>query len=100
MLTIRALSCMLWLCLLSCSSQAEEPPIVSKTMDAYYNRQTRISDVMNDPAFGDYGRLIFPVNTGYWSGTTLEQLNLTWYKSNQIPSIPSTALVAMRCRRG
>lgn len=48
-------------------------------MDAYYNRQTRISDVMNDPAFGDYGRLIFPVNTGYWSGTTLEQLQLTWY---------------------
>ena len=78
MLTIRALSCMLWLCLLSCSSQAEEPPI-AKTMDAYYNRQTRISDVMNDPAFGDYGRLIFPVNTGYWSGTTLEQLDLTWY---------------------
>lgn len=38
-----------------------------------------INDVMNDPAFGDYGRLIFPVNTGYWSGTTLEQLQLTWY---------------------
>ena len=79
MLTIRALSCMLWLCLLSCSSQAEEPSIISKTMDAYYNRQTHINDVMNDPAFGDYGRLIFPVNTGYWSGTTLEQLDLTWY---------------------
>ncbi len=44
-----------------------------------YTRQTRINDVMNDPAFGDYGRLIFPVNTGYWSGTTLEQLQLTWY---------------------
>ena len=57
----------------------EEPSIISKTMDAYYNRQTRINDVMNDPAFGDYGRLIFPVNTGYWSGTTLEQLQLTWY---------------------
>ena len=57
----------------------EEPSIISKTMDAYYNRQTRISDVMNDPAFDDYGRLIFPVNTGYWSGTTLEQLDLTWY---------------------
>lgn len=34
---------------------------------------------MNDPVFGDYGRLIFPMNTGYWSGTTLEQLALTWY---------------------
>lgn len=54
------------------------PPTSTGTM-TYYNRQTRISDVMNDPAFGDYGRLIFPVNTGYWSGTTLEQLQLTWY---------------------
>jgi len=45
----------------------------------YYNRQSRISDVMNDPSFGDYGRLIFPVNTGYWDGSTLEQLDLTWY---------------------
>ena len=48
-------------------------------MNTFYTRQSRISDVMNDPAFGDYGRLIFPVNTGYWSGTTLEQLQLTWY---------------------
>ena len=48
-------------------------------MNTYYTRQSRISDVMNDPVFGDYGRLIFPMNTGYWSGTTLEQLALTWY---------------------
>ena len=67
MLTIRALSCMLWLCLLSCSSQAEEPPIVSKTMDAYYNRQTRISDVMNDPAFGDYDTTCSPLMAGLCS---------------------------------
>ena len=55
------------------------PPTNTETMTNYYNRQTHISDVMNDPTFGDYGRLIFPVNTGYWSGTTLEQLQLTWY---------------------
>lgn len=54
------------------------PPTSTGTM-TYYTRQSRISDVMNDPEFGDYGRLIFPVNTGYWSGTTLEQLQLTWY---------------------
>jgi hypothetical protein len=53
--------------------------VVSEAMNTYYTRQSRISDVMNDQAFGDYGRLIFPVNTGYWSGTTLEQLQLTWY---------------------
>ena len=45
----------------------------------YYNRQSRIADVMNDPDFGDWGRLIFPANTSYWSGTTLEDLDLTWY---------------------
>ena len=79
MSTVRVLLCMLGLCLQSCSSRAEEPPVVSEAMNTYYTRQSRISDVMNDSAFGDYGRLIFPVNTGYWSGTTLEQLQLTWY---------------------
>ena len=75
----KALVNMLGLTLLSCSGHAEEPQKEPKTMANYYTRQTHINDVMNDPAFGDYGRLIFPVNTGYWSGTTLEQLQLTWY---------------------
>ena len=79
MSTVRVLLCMLGLCLQSCSCQAEEPPVVSEAMNTYYTRQSRISDVMHDSAFGDYGRLIFPVNTGYWNGTTLEQLQLTWY---------------------
>lgn len=42
-------------------------------------RQTPIHQVMQDPAFGGYGRLIFPANTGYYSGNTLEELRLTWY---------------------
>jgi len=75
----KALVNMLGLTLLSCSGHAEEPQKEPKTMTNYYTRQTHINDVMNDTAFGDYGRLIFPVNTGYWSGTTLEQLQLTWY---------------------
>lgn len=45
----------------------------------YYTRSTPIADVMADSAFGDYGRLIFPVQTRYWSGNTLEQLRLTYY---------------------
>ena len=55
------------------------PAKSSDPVSTYYNRQSRISDVMADPDFGDYGRLIFPVNTGYWDGTTLEDLDLTWY---------------------
>lgn len=46
-----------------------------------YTRSTRISDVTNDSAFGNYGRLIFPVNEGYYGGETLGDLSLTWYNN-------------------
>ena len=44
-----------------------------------FTKNTRISDVMNHPAFGGHGRLLFPVNSGYYSGDTLGTLGLTWY---------------------
>ena len=40
---------------------------------------TPIQDVIRYPGFGNYGRLIFPVNPGYYSGSTLGNLSLTWY---------------------
>ena len=46
-----------------------------------YTRGTSIDDVRNDPVFGDYGRLIFPVDEGYYSGNTLGGLNLVWYNN-------------------
>ena len=46
-----------------------------------YTKETGIADVQNDPAFGDYGRLIFPVDNGYMSGDTLGSLRLTWYSN-------------------
>ncbi len=46
-----------------------------------YTQDTEISDVINDTAFGDYGRLIFPVNSSYYSGNTLGELGLTWYNN-------------------
>lgn len=42
---------------------------------------TPIEEVVSDPAFGDYGRLLFPVNAGYWSGDTLGTLDLVWYNN-------------------
>ncbi len=51
----------------------------SDMTENYYTRSSLISDVMNDSVFGDYGRLIFPVDEGYWSGNTLEDLHLVWY---------------------
>ena len=46
-----------------------------------YSADTSISEVISDPAFGDFGRLIFPVDSGYYGGTTLGDLRLTWYNN-------------------
>ena len=42
---------------------------------------TPVEAVLQDEVFGDYGRLLFPVDTGYWSGDTLGELQLTWYNN-------------------
>jgi enterochelin esterase-like enzyme/acetyl esterase/lipase len=46
-----------------------------------YTVDTKLSEVTTDKAFGDYGRLIFPVNESYYSGDTLGTLRLTWYNN-------------------
>ena len=46
-----------------------------------YTVNTKISDVINDPVFENYGRLIFPVDNSYYSGDTLGKLRLTWYNN-------------------
>lgn len=51
---------------------------MEKSSEAY-TINTKIADVMNDAAFEDYGRLIFPVNDRYYSGSTLGDLSLTYY---------------------
>lgn len=50
-----------------------------QSMTVHYTMNTKIEDVINDPVFDDYGRLIFPVNSGYYGGTTLGNLSLAWY---------------------
>ncbi|MGN0056105.1 MAG: alpha/beta hydrolase [Atopobiaceae bacterium] len=44
-----------------------------------FSQNTNIDDVRNDPAFGSWGRLLFPVDEGYMSGSTLGSMNLAWY---------------------
>lgn len=46
-----------------------------------YTVDTTIAEVAGNPVFEDYGRLIFPVDTGYYSGNTLGELRLTWYNN-------------------
>ena len=66
--------------LLAGSAGAEETEEnATNTQITPYDRHTPIQTVINDPAFAGYGRLLFPVETGYYSGDTLETLRLTWY---------------------
>ena len=44
-----------------------------------YTISTPIESVIFDPVFGNYGRLIFPVDEWYYSGETLGSLYMTWY---------------------
>ena len=53
---------------------------IHKTAGAY-TADTKISEVIEDPVFEDYGRLIFPVEDYYFSGNTLGELRLTWYNN-------------------
>lgn len=48
---------------------------------APFTQNTKISDVIQNPVFGDYGRLLFPVEDWYYSGNTLGNLSLTWYNN-------------------
>lgn len=57
----------------------QEQAQVKNQAQNIYTSDTKIQDVIRDPVFEDYGRLLFPVNTGYYRGDTLGNLNLTWY---------------------
>ncbi len=52
---------------------------MDETQRGAYTADTRIADVISDPAFDGYGRLLFPVQRSYMSGNTLDSLGLTWY---------------------
>ncbi len=67
----------------SASSETEnttESQMVQMNLSSF-DKNTSIADVINDSSFGDYGRLIFPADTGYYSGDTLGELRLTWYNN-------------------
>lgn len=63
------------------SSSTPERKDSMQTTTQTYTRTTPIETVRNDPVFGDYGQLIFPVERSYYSGDTLEQLHLTYYNN-------------------
>ena len=52
-----------------------------KEREAVYDRHTKVQDVINDPAFGSYGHLIFPVDIQIDNSLELEDVEeiLPWY---------------------
>lgn len=62
-------------------TEGVSPMETSQSAGEVYTADTRISEVIEDPVFGEYGRLIFPVDTGFYSGDTLGDLRLTWYNN-------------------
>ncbi|MBQ9662630.1 MAG: alpha/beta hydrolase [Oscillospiraceae bacterium] len=63
----------------SAQAENEKGNEMGKTINGPYTAESSVRDVMNDPVFGDYGRLLLPADEYYWSGDKLRNLRLTWY---------------------
>ena len=59
--------------------EPQEPAETTPPQTPAFTRESKIKDVKNAPMFGSYGRLLFPVEDAYYSGDTLEELQLTYY---------------------
>ena len=62
-------------------SLAKEPNLSANQEPKMFTRQTAVEEVISEPLFSGFGRLIFPLNSGYYSGRTLEEVRLTWYSN-------------------
>ena len=61
------------------AASSPDDPEGEIAMETEFTADTPIQAVIDDPAFGDYGRLLFPADDGYWSGRTLGDLRLAFY---------------------
>jgi len=71
---------MIWLAI---SALMMAIPLISEAEQVKWNENTPIGEVIAYSGFGDWGRLIFPADEGYYSGSTLKDLRLTWYSNIQ-----------------
>lgn len=66
-----------------CERQSASDVSGSSSASAFtpVSRTTKVQDVIGDPVFGGYGRLIFPVERSYDPDLALEDVGdiLTWY---------------------
>ena len=63
------------------TGSADTVPALAEDMTGPFDASTSIQTVVTDPVFGDYGRLLFPMDEWYMDGDTLGDLQLTWYNN-------------------
>lgn len=75
-----AIVLVLSLCLWGCSARPLDEGDEAMPANAeIFTADTPITTVITDPAFGQFGRMLFPADDWYYSGDTLGELQLTWY---------------------
>ena len=62
--------------LLQQTEGAENIVQTEEQINKLYTTDTKIAEVISDPVFGEHGRLIFPVDSGHYSGDTLGGFDL------------------------
>lgn len=77
---LAAFLCLIF-CVAGCGSEQDRMNETATAPNQAITVDTKIADVQSDPVFETYGRLIFPVDEGYYSGDTLGELRLTWYNN-------------------
>lgn len=66
------------ICVYEIGNEGKQDHIMNNEAASYSTNST-IASVISDPSFKDYGRLMFPLESQYYSGNTLENLIFTWY---------------------
>ena len=68
------------ICVYETGNDGKEDYIMNNEAASYSTNST-IASVISHPSFKDYGRLMFPLESQYYSGNTLGNLSFTWYNN-------------------
>lgn len=63
---------------------------------SFFSAQTTLDEVINDPAFAGFGRLLFPLQPRFVTGSTLGDLTFTFY----YPCVPEDTIAVLDNLKG